>query len=199
MRRARDEGVAHFVLVGGEPLEWSGVKELISTSEELGVVMGLVTSQNPLSLPMLDQLIQTGLDHISIMVPEKGSPNWALLKEVSDRNLFLQVVFEVSNTSIQQVKEALKQAPSFGIKNVAFEAMAKMEQSNLDDLFDLTDASGLQFVPFTEMVCRDGKGADLERFADHGSDERTATIVLPSGEIRSLANGEWKKVTTFLN
>lgn len=198
LKHARDAGVAHFVLVGGDPLAWSGVLPLVSTSEELGVVMGIVANQSKLRMAQLEQLIGAGLDHLAILVGKDQQADWPLLQQVSKRNLYFQVVFEVADDNVASTINALAEAGNYGVRNVAFEAMSEMQQANLDALFDAVDGNGLQFVPFAEMVCRDGTGKDLQRFAQPGNTARNATIVMPNGQVRSLARGMWRDVKDFL-
>ena len=187
-------GVPHFILVGGEPLVWDGTVPLIQTSEELGVVAGLVCHQSALSTQKLDELISAGLDHLCLLVPPSELPNWQLLDEIAKKDLYFQLVWMVSNQNLSQVKLCMPQCRQVGANNISFEVIEAMEQAGFDSLFDAVDDSGLTFVPFAEMVCRDGCGDDLQRYADASDIDRVAHIVLPNGNARSLTSGIWRDV-----
>ena len=192
MRSLVDMGIPHFVLVGGEPLLWDGTVQLVSASEDFGVVAGLVCHQRELSIQKLDELVAAGLDHLSVMVAVDEMPNWNLVGEVAKRDLYFQLVWLVTNQNLAQVKESLPHARQVGAKNISFEVVEKMDQAAFDSLFDAIDEAGLVFVPFTEMVSRDGCGDDLQRYADSSDVNRVAHVVLPNGIARSLIGGAWK-------
>lgn len=63
---ARDLGVLHVHLTGGEPLSRPDLVELISAAREFGLYSNLITSGIGLSESRLAQLVTAGLDHIQL-------------------------------------------------------------------------------------------------------------------------------------
>ena len=194
-----EAGIPHFVLVGGDPLVRSDVFDLIAYSEELGVVMGLVSSQNALSVEKVTALIANGLDHLSVVVNAGNSPDWALFNAISEKNLFFKIVFEVTNVNYQNVQKYLANCLPNGVINIAFEMTEQMDQALFDALFDKIDEVGLSFNPFTEMLVKDGTGEDLTRYGREDFANFKKTIVMPDGKIQQLINGKWKAPGSILD
>ena len=192
MKKAMDQGVAHFVLAGGDPVLWAGLEGLIKASEDLGVVMGMATWQNSITSTLIDSLVNAGLDHIAIIIPIGQQPNWDLLATIAKKNLYYQLVFEIDERSLDSVLAIIPECKKHFVSNISFEAMGTIPQSEFDKLFDVIDENGLMFIPFMEMMSRDGCGDDLERFAGLNSTERYEVVIMPDGTVRSLVQGVWK-------
>jgi hypothetical protein len=186
------------VLVGGDPLLRSDVNDLIAYSEELGVVMGLVSLQTALTVEKVSTLIANGLDHLSVVVAAGSTPDWALFKAISEKNLFFKIVFEVTNTNYQTVQKYLANCLPNGVNNIAFEMTEQMDQALFDALFDKIDEVGLTFNPFTEMRVMDGTGEELTRYGREDFANYKKTIVMPDGKIQQLINGKWKAPGSIL-
>ncbi|HSN93725.1 MAG TPA: PqqD family peptide modification chaperone [Anaerolineaceae bacterium] len=67
IKRAYDAAIPHLIFYGGEPTLRDDLLELLSYSEELGLVTGLVSSGRKLGDPeYVNSLIACGLDHLMI-------------------------------------------------------------------------------------------------------------------------------------
>ena len=77
-REAADLGVLHLHLTGGEPLARLDLAEMIAGAREAKLYTNLITSGIGLSHDRLQQLVDSGLDHIqlSFQDSEEGSANW---------------------------------------------------------------------------------------------------------------------------
>ena len=77
-REAAALGVLHLHLTGGEPLARPDLAEMIATARDAGLYTNLITSGIGLSRDRLQQLVDSGLDHIqlSFQDSEEGSANW---------------------------------------------------------------------------------------------------------------------------
>ena len=77
-REAAALGVLHLHLTGGEPLARPDLAEMIAGAREARLYTNLITSGIGLSRDRLQQLVDSGLDHIqlSFQDSEEGSANW---------------------------------------------------------------------------------------------------------------------------
>jgi pyrroloquinoline quinone biosynthesis protein E len=77
-REAAALGVLHLHLTGGEPLARPDLAEMIAAAREARLYTNLITSGIGLSRERLQQLVDSGLDHIqlSFQDSEEGSANW---------------------------------------------------------------------------------------------------------------------------
>ena len=77
-REAAALGVLHLHLTGGEPLARLDLVEMIAGAREARLYTNLITSGIGLSRDRLQQLVDSGLDHIqlSFQDSEEGSANW---------------------------------------------------------------------------------------------------------------------------
>jgi PqqA peptide cyclase len=77
-REAAALGVLHLHLTGGEPLARPDLAQLIAGARESRLYTNLITSGIGLSRDRLQQLVDSGLDHIqlSFQDSEEGSANW---------------------------------------------------------------------------------------------------------------------------
>ena len=75
---AAASGVLHLHLTGGEPLARPDLAELIAGARKSGLYTNLITSGIGLSRELLQQLVDSGLDHIqlSFQDAEEGPANW---------------------------------------------------------------------------------------------------------------------------
>ena len=75
---AATAGVLHLHLTGGEPLARPDLAELIAGARKSGLYTNLITSGIGLSRERLQQLVDSGLDHIqlSFQDAEEGPANW---------------------------------------------------------------------------------------------------------------------------
>jgi len=77
-REAAGLGVLHLHLTGGEPLARPDLAEMIAAARAAKLYTNLITSGIGLSRERLQQLVDSGLDHIqlSFQDSEEGSANW---------------------------------------------------------------------------------------------------------------------------
>ena len=67
LERIWELSIPHVVFTGGEPTLYTGLAELMSYAEGLGLITGLNTNGRRLSQPaFVDELVSAGLDHVQI-------------------------------------------------------------------------------------------------------------------------------------
>jgi len=75
---ARDLGILHLHLTGGEPLARADLKELVQAAHVAGLYTNLITSGIGLPEARLSDLVEAGLDHIQLSFQDSRdeSANW---------------------------------------------------------------------------------------------------------------------------
>ncbi len=61
-----DQAIPHVTFTGGEPTLRDDLVELIQYSEEIGIIAGLVTNGRRLTKPLVNDLVNAGLDYVQI-------------------------------------------------------------------------------------------------------------------------------------
>jgi organic radical activating enzyme len=74
-------GVPHVVFTGGEPTLRDDLPALIAHAESLGQVSGLLTDGLRLAdADYFSELLQTGLDHVTVILDASKEPDWKTLE-----------------------------------------------------------------------------------------------------------------------
>ncbi|MEW5941255.1 MAG: radical SAM protein, partial [Chloroflexota bacterium] len=88
--KAWQAGIPHVTFTGGEPTLRDDLSALIAYAEKLGMVCGLITGGEKLSdKKYLDQLLQTGLDHLLLILDPDNSKAWKAIKSAVAADLFV--------------------------------------------------------------------------------------------------------------
>ncbi len=133
-------GIPHIVFTGGEPTQYDGLKELITKSEELGQITGLITNGRNLAKPgYLKGLVDSGLDHVQITLLSHleslhdelaGSAGaWketvAGIKAALSQDLYVSTNTTIMRKTLAGAEETMRFLISLGVKNVAFNALIR--------------------------------------------------------------------------
>ncbi|NLE84645.1 MAG: radical SAM protein [Chloroflexi bacterium] len=97
IRKLFDAGIPQVVFIGGEPTLRSDLVDLLSYTEQLGMVSGLLSAsprlyQDP---DYLDTLLDSGLDHLILEFDPESKQDLDLLKPIFDQDLFTCIRFPV--------------------------------------------------------------------------------------------------------
>ena len=114
------EGIPHIIFTGGEPTLREDLPLLIAHAEKNGQVTGLLTDGRKFSdITYLEQLVQTGLDHLLIILPLTETPNWAILKNASSCDIFLAVHMTVTPNNYSLAEETITKLSQIGVNNLS--------------------------------------------------------------------------------
>ncbi len=90
--KAWKAGVPHVIFTGGEPTLRPDLADLITYAQKMGLVTGLLSDGLRLSNPAyLQSLLQSGLDHLMILLDPGQDPSWEALRAVIGEDLFTTV------------------------------------------------------------------------------------------------------------
>ena len=127
-------GIPHIVFTGGEPTLRDDLVELLAHAEGNSQVTGLLTDGLRLAEPdYLEALLQTGLDHLMILLQPEQDQAWQALKNALAADLFVAVHFTITPENYQEVPTWLGQVAELGVKTVSLTASGEAMFPYLDE------------------------------------------------------------------
>lgn len=116
-------GIPHVTFTGGEPTLRDDLPALIAHAEKNGQVCGLLTDGLKLAdRKYLDQLLQTGLDHLLFLLQPDDKDSWKALETVMPADLFTTVHLTVTPKNIKKAGEALEKLAKLQVKSLSLSA-----------------------------------------------------------------------------
>ncbi len=133
-------GVPHIVFTGGEPTLRDDLPELIARAEKNGQVCGLLTDGHKLAdKEYLETLLQTGLDHLMIVLPSEGEPNWQAIQNALVADIFLAVHLTLTPKNVKNIPALMEKLHTAGVEAMS---LSLSDQSLHDELAQLRDVAG---------------------------------------------------------
>ena len=120
LKKAWDAGIPHVVFTGGEPTLRPDLPDLIAEAEKLGQVSGLLTDGLRLAEPAyLHTLLQSGLDHVMLVLdPEKESA-WEALRDVHAEEIFETVHLTITKKNKSKIDSILDKLQEINVNSVS--------------------------------------------------------------------------------
>jgi hypothetical protein len=113
-------GIPHVTFTGGEPTLREDLPALIAHAEKLGQVCGLLTDGLKLDdKSYLDILLQTGLDHVMLILQPEEQASWQAIETITSEDLFLTVHLTVNDANAAQAPVYLKHLAALGVKSLS--------------------------------------------------------------------------------
>jgi organic radical activating enzyme len=107
--KAWQAGIPQIVFTGGEPTIRPDLCELIACTQNQGQVTGLLTDGYRLAeRDYLHSLLQSGLDHVMIVLDPDISQVWEAIRDVANEDLFMTVHFTVTKKNSSKAEEILQ-------------------------------------------------------------------------------------------
>jgi organic radical activating enzyme len=123
LEKAWKAGIPHVVFTGGEPTLYEGLAELITYAEKLGQVTGLITDGKRLSeRASFYELLQTGLDHLTLLFQPDQEPDWELLKDLIAADLSVIVHLTITPQNIQEMLSLLERLAEMRVVTISLSA-----------------------------------------------------------------------------
>jgi len=118
--RAWQAGIPHIIFTGGEPTLRDDLPELIAHAEELGQVTGLLSDGFKLTdSAYLNELLQTGLDHLMIIFQPDDDFSWKALETVLPEDLYTTVHLTVTPENAAGIIELVDKLDDFGVTSLS--------------------------------------------------------------------------------
>ena len=121
--KAWDAGIPHVTFTGGEATLRDDLPQLIARAEKNGQVCGLLTDGLKLAdKKYLDQLLQTGLDHILFMLQPEKPDSWKALEMIMPEDIFVTVHLTINEKNAKNVPDILTRLAKLGVKSLSLSA-----------------------------------------------------------------------------
>ncbi len=116
LSKAWQAGIPHVVFTGGEPTLRPDLPEIIAYAEKLGQVSGLLTNGLRLSeCDYLQQLLNSGLDHILLTLDPDEEQSWEALRDALAEDIHTTVHLTVTRKYAPQISQLLDRLKRMGV------------------------------------------------------------------------------------
>jgi hypothetical protein len=185
MDRAWQAGIPHVTFTGGEPTLRNDLPDLIAHAEKNGQVCGLLTDGIKLDDgAYLNTLLQTGLDHVMLVLDPKNTAAWNAIRLIVPADLFLTVHLTINEKTVKDGEKTVRKLFETGVRHLSLSAADK---KYLGDMLALqTKAHEMGFtlhwdlpVPYSEM---NPLSAEAEETVPSGAG-KTWLYVEPDGDV----------------
>jgi pyruvate-formate lyase-activating enzyme len=145
--KAWDFGIPHIVFTGGEATLRDDLPELIERAEHNGQVCGLLTDGHKLNdRAYLHTLLQTGLDHLTIVLPTVGEPNWQAIQTVSDADIFFTIHITLTPQNVTGAEALLEKLEKIDASAISLSSADPSLNNDLARLGELVADLGMRLV-----------------------------------------------------
>jgi organic radical activating enzyme len=119
-------GIPHVIFTGGEPTLRDDLLELIEYSEQLGQVTGLLTDGIRLGENgYFESLLNTGLDHILILLQPDHEELWDNIHLASQSDIYTTVHISISQQNEKDIESYLQRLSDMDVPSVSLSAAAE--------------------------------------------------------------------------
>jgi organic radical activating enzyme len=130
LQKAWDAGVPHVIFTGGEPTLRPDLVDLIAYTQNIGQVSGLITDGLRLTEPdYLDKLLQSGLDHIMILLDPQEEKSWQALRNLLADSIFTNVHVTITQKNASELEALFDRLSGMGVTSISLSA----DDPNLKD------------------------------------------------------------------
>lgn len=167
--KAWDFGIPHVVFTGGEATLRADLPELIERAEHNGQVCGLLTDGHKLSEPAyLNTLLQTGLDHLMIVLPTSGEPDWQAIQNALVADIFLSVHYTITPQNVSGVAALMQKLHKAGVEAMSLSISEPRLAAELTQLSESAAEMGLRLVSDLPVPYSPANPVSLETAEDDG-------------------------------
>ena len=147
LNKAWDAGIPHVIFTGGEATLRPDLPDLIQHAEDLGQVTGLLTNGLRLSeTHYLQKLLQSGLDHLMILLDPKEEIVWEAIRDVMPEDIFTTIHLTINSEDLQEYEKLLDKLVGMGVESLSLsysdnkfkQVLQEVQQLALDRHMELT-------------------------------------------------------------
>lgn len=130
-------GIPHIIFTGGEPTLREDLPELIKAVEENGQVSGLLTNGLRLTnKKYLDTLLQTGLDHMMIVLQPENEQSWQAIHKVASEDIYLVVHLTITPENYTNASAWLERLAEMDVNGISLSGTSRNLADQLQELTD---------------------------------------------------------------
>lgn len=145
--KAWDAGIPHIIFTGGEPTLRSDLFELLNHAQALGQVTGLLTDGLRLAdKKYLKQLLQSGLDHLMIILRPDLEKTWQALKIIMPEDLFTTVHLTIEKEDLTTIEKTLARLADMGVNSLSLSVVDARLNPTLQAVRQSAANKGLSLV-----------------------------------------------------
>jgi hypothetical protein len=179
-------GIPHIVFTGGEPTLRDDLPELIAHAERNGQVSGLLTDGLRLADgDYLNRLLQTGLDHLMLILQPSKEAFWQGLEKALAGDIFTAVHVTASQENAPGLPALLKKLSEAGVSAISLSTSDPQLEATLQSLRDQVAVQQMELVwnlpvPYSSQnpVALEVTGGDMPEAAG-----RAWLYVEPDGDV----------------
>jgi hypothetical protein len=145
MDKAWQAGIPHIIFTGGEATLRDDLPQLIAHAEKNGQVCGLLTDGLKLAdKEYLELLLQTGLDHVMLILQPNEPRSWKAIETIVPQDLFLTVHLTLNKENVNDAKNILQRLANLAVENIS---LSTSDSGLLDEMLELQSvASSLRLT-----------------------------------------------------
>ena len=137
--KAWQAGIPHIVFTGGEATMREDLPQLIAHAEKNGQVCGLLTDGLKLAdKDYLELLLQTGLDHVMVILQPDEPRSWKAIETIVPKDLFLTVHLTLNKENVKDAENILQRVANLAVENIS---LSTSDSDLLDELLELQGAA----------------------------------------------------------
>lgn len=145
--KAWNAGVPHVIFTGGEPTLRPDLCTLVAYAEKLGMVAGVITNGLRLSEShYLHELLQSGLDHLMLMLEPDEEQSWEALRDVLAEDIAVTVHLTLTPHNLPRIDTTLQKLQEMGVPNISLSAASVELKDALQEKRNISDRLGLRLV-----------------------------------------------------
>ncbi len=145
--KAWNAGVPHVVFTGGEPTMRPDLCALVAHAEKLGMVAGVITNGLRLSESQyLHELLQSGLDHLMLMLDPNEEQSWEALRDVLAEDIAVVVHLTITPQSLAKIDSTMQRLVEMDAKNLSLSAASVDLKEALQEKREVAARLGLHLV-----------------------------------------------------
>jgi organic radical activating enzyme len=147
INKAWEAGIPHIVFTGGEPSLREDLPDLIAKAEANGQVTGLLTDGMRLvDQTYLQTLLQTGLDHLMLIMNPKDDHCWQALEIILPEDIFTTVHLTLTPENIGQIPAILERLGKKGTNAISLSARSPELEDTMAEIREHVADLGMQLV-----------------------------------------------------
>jgi len=147
INKSWDAGIPHIVFTGGEPTLRDDLIDLITRAEKNGQVTGLLTDGRKLANPeYLYQLLQTGLDHLMVVLNDEDDLVWEALEIIIPEDIFTTVHITITQNNSNRTISTIDRLANIGVNAISLSDIGPDLDGALQDARDLIAERGISLV-----------------------------------------------------